>query len=174
MGNVSRMSGSAWHIEVLKSDDENKARRWKCKFFDRKEKVCRCKRSRKYLLTCLTVLECDFYEEGKFVSEKKKVKTYKENEFFVPKETYAEIEAKNKDFIPIEKKKSVKGIALIGDNVEIESLDGKITKTFRLLDKDKNGKYNAITNACKEKHLNDVIKYKNKEYRIIKIERIKK
>lgn len=79
-----------------------------------------------------------------------------------------------KKFQTYRKKKSVKGIALIGDNVEIESLDGKIKKTFRLLDKDKNGKYNDITNTCKEKHLNDVIKYKNKEYRIIKIERIKK
>lgn len=143
-------------------------------FLIEKKKYVNVKDQEKYLLTCLTVLECDFYEEGKFISEKKKVKTYKENEFFAPKETYAELDAKNTDFIPVEKKKSVKGIALIGDNVEIESLDGKITKTFRLLDKDKNGKYNDITNACKEKHLNDVIKYKNKEYKIIKIERIKK
>lgn len=171
MGNVSRMSGSAWHVDVLKSKDKRRDKR-KCKFYDRENKICKYKYSGNFMLPCTSSMRCVGYSEGKSNHNKKtKMEIVKEK---TSNTTYVNLENAEKNFKPIEKKKSVKGIALIGDNVEIESLDGKIKKTFRLLDKDKNGKYNAITNACKEKHLNDVIKYKNKEYRIIKIERIKK
>ena len=36
MGNVSRMSGSAWHVDVLKSKDKRRDKR-KCKFYDREK-----------------------------------------------------------------------------------------------------------------------------------------
>lgn len=37
MGNVSRMSGSAWHVDVLKSKDKRRDKR-KCKFMIEKIK----------------------------------------------------------------------------------------------------------------------------------------
>lgn len=168
MSSVSRMSGSPWHVTALSTGEEGRRDKRRCKFFDKKTGNCTCRVTSKYMRHCIGSTRCDRYKEIE------NIESINSNIDLEPKKTYINIEQTNKKLKPVVHKVSAKRNIQVGDNVDIESLDGKIKKTFRLLDKDKNGKYNDITNACKEKHLNDVIKYKNKEYRIIKIERIKK
>lgn len=150
MSRVSRMTGTPWHVTALSSGEEGRRDKRRCNFFDKKSGNCMCKVAGKYLRTCIGSTRCDKYDEEIETIESKPL---------------------NK---PVVRKSAIKNNIRVGDNVDIESLDGKIKKTFKMLDKNSNGKYNEITYVCLGKNLNEKIRYKNNVYIIKKIERIKK
>ena len=189
MSNISRMSGTSWHITQIKTEEEKQMRRGKCKFFDKRKTICRCKKSPKYLLTCLTAGRCDFYEEGKYIKEPN-CNPFKNNNSELNKKTNKELkysidndkikkssnclkEKDNKESKPIVVKRiPINDKIRIGDIVDIEAVNAcRIKKTFKMLDKNSAGKYNEITEVCLGKKLNQFILYKNKRYVIKKIER---
>lgn len=158
MSGVSRMSGTPWHVTALSSGEEGRRDKRRCNFFDKKSGNCMCKVAGKYLRHCISSTRCDRYEEvEKYNNDKEIINIEQEN-----------VKLNNTIY-----KTFVKRNICVGDNVDIESLDGEIKKTFKILDKNSNGKYNEITNVCLGKNLKETIIYKNKEYRITKIERIK-
>lgn len=150
MSGVSRMTGTPWHVTALSTGKEGRRDKRRCKFFDKKSGNCTCRVTSKYLRHCIGSTRCDRYDEEIENIESRPLNT------------------------PIVQKSDIKNNIRVGDNVDIESLDGKIKKTFKMLDKNINGKYNEITYVCLGKNLNEKIRYKNNVYIIKKIERIKK
>ncbi len=168
MSSVSRMSGSPWHVTALSTGEEGRRDKRRCKFFDKKTGNCTCRITSKYMRHCIGSTRCDRYKEIE------NIESINSNIDLEPKKTYINIEQTNKKLKPVVHKVSAKRNIQVGDNVDIESLDGKIKKTFRMLDKNSNGKYNEITYVCLGKNLNEKIRYKNNVYIIKNIERIKK
>ena len=168
MSSVSRMSGSPWHVTALSTGEEGRIDKRRCKFFDKKTGNCTCRVTSKYMRHCIGSTRCDRYKEIE------NIESINSNIDLEPKKTYINIEQTNKKLKPVVHKVSAKRNIQVGDNVDIESLDGKIKKTFRMLDKNINGKYNEITYVCLGKNLNEKIRYKNNVYIIKNIERIKK